>query len=64
MDGSTVACQVVRGTDYNSSGKLAQVLLKEVATSAISPTIIWPEGYREGGEDSSNHQQKLGLKIY
>ena len=52
VDGSTVACQVVRGTDYNSPGrpgKLAQVLLKEVATSAISPTIICPEGYKEGG---------------
>ena len=52
VDGSTVACQVVRGTDYNSPGRpgmLAQVLLKEFAITAISPTIIWLEGYREGG---------------
>ena len=53
VDGLTVACQVVRGTDYNSPerpGMLAQVLLKEFAITPISPTIIWLEGYREGGK--------------
>ena len=52
-DGSTVVCRVVRGTDYNSPGRpgmLAQVLLKEVDITAISPTIIWLEGHREGGK--------------
>ena len=44
----TVACHVVRATDYHSPGShrvLASVLLKEVI---IIPTMVWPQAKLQG----------------
>ena len=39
-------------------------LLKEVTIIFITSTIVWPQVNNRGGEHSSIHQQKIGLKIY
>ena len=38
--------------------------LKEVAIIFITSTIVWSQAKQQGIEQSSTHQQKIGLKIY
>ena len=46
----------------------AQVLVKEVAVTAIAPAIVWPEAKQQGGNTAPHphppQQWKTGLKIY
>ena len=46
----------------------AQVLVKEVAVTAIAPDIVWPEAKQQGGNTAPHphppQQWKTGLKIY
>ena len=40
-----------------------QVLVKEVAVTAMAPAIVWPEA-KQQGVNTPPHQWKVGLKIY
>ena len=55
---------LVAGSGALNTTVHAQIHLKEVAITFITPTIFWIQAKQQGGNIAPAHQQKIGLKIY